>query len=79
MLHRLTWRCLPSQRVYSGRFLRSFSADVDAIVVAPSGPRRHRQHVNPLSAAYREPIALPDWSAYFADPSLPIHLDIGCV
>ncbi|TMW64390.1 hypothetical protein Poli38472_013012 [Pythium oligandrum] len=40
--------------------------------------KRVRQHVNPLSQRYREPIALPDWTACFAQPELPIHLDIGC-
>lgn len=40
--------------------------------------RRFRQHVNPLAQQYRAPIELPEWHAVFADPSLPIHLDIGC-
>jgi hypothetical protein len=78
MLQRLTRRCLAPQR---GLFVRSLSSlsDAGARDAASSGPRRHRQHVNPLAAPYREPIALPDWDACFADPSLPIHLDIGCV
>lgn len=39
---------------------------------------RVHQHVNPLSPFYRQepqPIVLTD---IFADPSLPLHLDIGC-
>lgn len=37
-----------------------------------------RQHVNPLSAFYQQPRPLPAPPGLFADPSLPIHLDIGC-
>ncbi|KAJ0402617.1 hypothetical protein P43SY_007973 [Pythium insidiosum] len=40
--------------------------------------KRVRQHVNPLAQQYREPIEIPDWSACFDQPNLPIHLDIGC-
>lgn len=79
MLQRLTPRCLVPQRGPFVRYLRSLSDDAGARDAASSGPRRHRQHVNPLAAAYSEPIALPDWDACFADPSLPIHLDIGYV
>ncbi|KAG6577937.1 tRNA (guanine-N(7)-)-methyltransferase [Phytophthora cinnamomi] len=45
---------------------------------SPSGSKRFRQHVNPLSMVYRQPVELPDWNECFADASLPIHLDIGC-
>src|SRR5687768_11046624 len=39
---------------------------------------RVHQHVNPLSPYYtQEPTAI-DLAACFADPSLPLHLDIGC-
>ena len=38
---------------------------------------RVRQHVNPLGIKYRDPIALPDWSKLYADPTQPVHLDIG--
>ncbi|OWY97009.1 TRNA (guanine-N(7)-)-methyltransferase [Phytophthora megakarya] len=27
---------------------------------------------------YRQPVKLPEWTQCFSDPSLPIHLDIGC-
>jgi tRNA (guanine-N7-)-methyltransferase len=36
-----------------------------------------RQHVNPLSVLYQQPLALPSPTELFADPSLPLHLDIG--
>ncbi len=36
-----------------------------------------RQHVNPLSRLYQQPLALPPPSELFAQPSLPLHLDIG--
>ena len=36
-----------------------------------------RQHVNPLSIFYQLPRPLPPPSALFADPALPLHLDIG--
>jgi len=38
---------------------------------------RVRQHVNPLSQTYRQPIALPDWSVVYARPNRPIVLDVG--
>jgi tRNA (guanine-N7-)-methyltransferase len=37
-----------------------------------------RQHVNPLSSRYQQPIAFPNWSSIYADLSQPLHLDIGC-
>ena len=36
-----------------------------------------RQHVNPLSVLYQQPLALPSPGELFAQPSLPLHLDIG--
>lgn len=36
-----------------------------------------RQHVNPLSRFHQLPRPLPPLEALFADPSLPLHLDIG--
>jgi len=41
-------------------------------------PVRVRQHVNPLSQKYQHAIALPDWSKIYANPTQPLHLDIGC-
>lgn len=39
---------------------------------------RVHQHVNPLSPYYRQTPEPVDPAAVFADPSLPLHLDIGC-
>jgi tRNA (guanine-N7-)-methyltransferase len=36
-----------------------------------------RQHVNPLSRFFQLPLRLPPPEELFADPSLPLHLDIG--
>ncbi|MEO8650572.1 MAG: tRNA (guanosine(46)-N7)-methyltransferase TrmB [Acidobacteriota bacterium] len=38
---------------------------------------RVHQHVNPLSPFYRQPPAMLDRRTVFADPELPLHLDIG--
>lgn len=40
--------------------------------------RRVRQHVNPLSSKYANPVGAPEWNQVFSDPQLPLHLDIGC-
>lgn len=40
--------------------------------------RRVRQHVNPLNSKYANPADAPNWAETFADPALPLHLDIGC-
>lgn len=39
---------------------------------------RIRQHVNPLTRKFQQPIALPDWTQIYANPQQPLHLDIGC-
>lgn len=39
---------------------------------------RIRQHVNPLTSKFQQPILLPDWSQVYCDPNRPLHLDIGC-
>lgn len=39
---------------------------------------RIRQHVNPLTRKFQQPIALPDWTKIYANPQQPLHLDIGC-
>ncbi|MBE9014558.1 methyltransferase domain-containing protein, partial [Pseudanabaenaceae cyanobacterium LEGE 13415] len=39
---------------------------------------RVREHVNPLSRKYQTPTDPPNWDQVFADPSRPLHLDIGC-
>jgi len=39
---------------------------------------RVRQHVNPLSQKYQTPVSPVDWEKVYADPTQPLHLDIGC-
>ncbi|XHU96209.1 MAG: tRNA (guanosine(46)-N7)-methyltransferase TrmB [cyanobacterium endosymbiont of Rhopalodia gibba] len=39
---------------------------------------RVRQHVNPFSDKYRQPIALPHWKDIYGNLVQPLHLDIGC-
>ncbi len=39
---------------------------------------RVRQHVNPLSSKYLQPISLPDWSQIYSNLSSPFYLDLGC-
>lgn len=39
---------------------------------------RVRQHVNPLSNQYRNPVSPPDWSQIYPEVKQPLHLDIGC-
>ena len=42
------------------------------------GSVRVSQHVNPLSQKYLEPVNPPDWEKIYANPTQPLHLDIGC-
>lgn len=37
-----------------------------------------RQHVNPLSSFYQQPLVLPPPSELFEHPGRPLHLDVGC-
>jgi len=37
-----------------------------------------RQHVNPLSRFFQQPLPLPPPAGLFAVPGQPLHLDIGC-
>ena len=37
-----------------------------------------RQHVNPLSRFFLQPLELPAMAELFAHPERPLHLDIGC-
>lgn len=39
---------------------------------------RIHQHVNPLAPYYTQPVEPIEIGAVFTDPSLPVHLDIGC-
>jgi tRNA (guanine-N7-)-methyltransferase len=42
------------------------------------GRVRVRQHVNPLSDKYRQPITLPHWEDIYGNLAQSLHLDIGC-
>ncbi|WIA34329.1 hypothetical protein OEZ86_012668 [Tetradesmus obliquus] len=42
------------------------------------GRVRVRQHVNPLASQYQQPTIIQDWAAVYADPSLPLFVDMGC-
>lgn len=39
---------------------------------------RVRQHVNPLSQKYQQPVEPPDWEKVYAQAGRSLHLDIGC-
>lgn len=39
---------------------------------------RIREHVNPLSQKYQQPVQPPDWSQLYQHPDQPLHVDIGC-
>jgi len=38
---------------------------------------RVRQHVNPLSHQFSQPLQLPDWQLIYGEVQQPLHLDIG--
>ncbi|XP_020099821.1 uncharacterized protein LOC109718151 isoform X4 [Ananas comosus] len=42
------------------------------------GHVRIRQHVNPLSSSFTEPVQVPEWKEVFRDSTLPLMVDIGC-
>lgn len=39
---------------------------------------RVRQHVNPLSKKYQQPLNIPDWEQVYQNCHQPLLLDIGC-
>lgn len=39
---------------------------------------RVREHVNPLSRKYQDPVEMPDWKKVYRNAAQPLHLDIGC-
>mmetsp|Transcript_15771 Transcript_15771/g.30485 ORF Transcript_15771/g.30485 Transcript_15771/m.30485 type:complete len:395 (-) Transcript_15771:258-1442(-) len=47
-------------------------------LVGEIGRTRPRNHVNPLAQQFLSAVAPPVWSEVFADPSLPLFVDIGC-
>ena len=80
-----TWSCRATRqrRALTGRHAKATAAGTAGS--AGGGARgarrarqRVRQHVNPLSAALLARATPPDWSSVFRDPSLPLHLDVGC-
>jgi tRNA (guanine-N7-)-methyltransferase len=40
--------------------------------------RRIRQHVNPLTLKFQQPIIILDWQEIYRNSDRPWHLDIGC-
>jgi tRNA G46 methylase TrmB len=42
------------------------------------GRVRVRQHVNPLASQYQQAAPTIDWASVYADPSLPLFVDMGC-
>ena len=42
--------------------------------------KKVRHHVNPLKSVHMKPLELPErWvESHFTDPTLPMHVDIGC-
>ncbi|XP_045788013.1 tRNA (guanine-N(7)-)-methyltransferase-like [Trifolium pratense] len=53
-------------------------ADLNLSYNLDLGHVRIRQHVNPLSSSFSAPAQVPDWNQVFADPALPLMVDIGC-
>ncbi|KAH1069316.1 hypothetical protein GYH30_006788 [Glycine max] len=53
-------------------------ADLNLSYNLDLGHVRIRQHVNPLSSSFSVPAQVPDWNHAFADPTLPLMVDIGC-
>lgn len=41
-------------------------------------PIRIRQHVNPLSRKFQQPLQVPNWQEVYSVVDRPCHLDIGC-
>ena len=41
------------------------------------GRTRVRQHVNPLTGAYRQPTPPPSWADVYSNPNLPLIVDLG--
>eukprot|EP00850_Spirogloea_muscicola_P008054 SM000042S15321 [mRNA] locus=s42:289108:291954:+ [translate_table: standard] len=63
-------RTVPIEQPFSELGLKDIQEQV--------GGCRVRQHVNPLKASLMTPLEVPDWSEVFANPRLPLSVDIGC-
>lgn len=59
---------------------RSAAPAMSSPASIPAERVRVRQHVNPLASHFQRTLELPErWPACaFADPALPLHVDIGC-
>ncbi|ESW06343.1 hypothetical protein PHAVU_010G040100 [Phaseolus vulgaris] len=62
----------------SSEMVASEYADLNLSYNLDLGHLRIRQHVNPLSSSFSVPAEVPDWNQVFADPMLPLMVDIGC-
>jgi tRNA (guanine-N7-)-methyltransferase len=51
---------------------------IDKSLYDKAGGARFRQHVNPLKRELQVPAEPLEWSNAFADPTLPLILDVGC-
>eukprot|EP00249_Psilotum_nudum_P009927 c22237_g1_i1 orf=1220-1969(-) len=73
-------RLLTTDKTVSSRVLiaREFDELNLEQISGQVGGVRIRQHVNPLKASLMAPVRIPKWDEAFADPSLPVMVDIGC-
>lgn len=51
---------------------------VGQIPRTPAARISTRHHVNPLMSRLMEPLQPVQWEEHLVDPSLPLHLDVGC-
>ena len=54
-----------------------FCSSISHIIRSFMSRIKVRQHVNPLSIIYQQPLTPPDWSLVYPNLAAPIHLDIG--
>ncbi|XP_020204034.1 uncharacterized protein LOC109789482 isoform X2 [Cajanus cajan] len=69
---------LPQPHPRSSQLVALEYADLNLSYNLDLGHVRIRQHVNPLSSSFSVPAQVPDWNQVFADPTLPLMVDIGC-
>ncbi|KAK7286929.1 hypothetical protein RJT34_22292 [Clitoria ternatea] len=69
---------LEEQQLRSSQLVALEYADLNLSYNLDLGHVRIRQHVNPLSTSFSVPAQVPDWNQVFADPTLPLMVDIGC-
>ncbi|CAI8608327.1 unnamed protein product [Vicia faba] len=68
----------PKPQLRSSQLVALEYADLNLSNNLELGHVRIRQHVNPLSSSFATPAQVPDWNQVFADPGLPLMVDIGC-